>query len=105
MEKSELIPIGDVSKVEALANKPGCKVGCLSSTYLELPLGVPFRSVIVWDGMEERLGMRKQQHISKGGRATLVKSTFSSLPIYFMSLFQMPREVRSRLDFIQKNFL
>ena len=36
---------------------------------------------------------------------TLVKSTLSSLPIYFMSLFIIPRKVSLRLEKIQRNFL
>ena len=33
LEKSELIPIGDVEGVEALAAELGCKVGNLPATY------------------------------------------------------------------------
>ena len=36
---------------------------------------------------------------------TLVKSTLSSLPIYFMSLFIIPRKVSLRLEKIQRDFL
>ena len=64
MEKSELILVGNVSNVEILADELGCKVGCLPSTYLGLPLGARFRSAAVWDGVEERfrkrLGMWKR---------------------------------------------
>ena len=44
-------------------------------------------------------------YISKGGRLTLVKSMLASLPIYFMSLFQMSRSVCLRLEKIQRDFL
>ena len=40
-----------------------------------------------------------------GGRLTLIKSTLSSLSIYFMSLFIIPRKVSSRLEKIQRDFL
>ncbi|RVW36721.1 putative mitochondrial protein [Vitis vinifera] len=53
------------------------RVGSLPSTYLGLPLGAPFKSVSVWDGVEEqfrkRLAMWKRQYLSKGGRATLIR--------------------------------
>ncbi|KAL6326846.1 hypothetical protein AAG906_012121 [Vitis piasezkii] len=42
LEKSELIPV----------------VGSLSSLYLGLPLGALFKSVTVWDGVEERFRRR-----------------------------------------------
>ena len=41
----------------------------------------------------------------KGGRITLIRSTLSNLPIYFMSIFQLPRAARMRLEQIQKDFL
>ncbi|RVX18713.1 putative ribonuclease H protein [Vitis vinifera] len=109
LEKSELIPIGRVNDIEDLALKLGCKVGGLPSSYLGLPLGAPFKSEVVWDSVEERfrkrLAMWKRQYISKGGRLTLIRSTLSSLPVYFMSLFLLPRKVRLGLEKIQRDFL
>ena len=91
LEKSELILVGRVHDMEGLVLELGCKVGGLPSCYLGLPVGAPFNSLAVWDGVEERfrkrLAMWKSQYISKGGRLTLIRSTLSSMPIYFMSLF------------------
>ena len=98
LEKSELIPVGRVENIDDFALDFGCRVGSLPSTYLGLPLGALFKSVIVWDGVEERfcrrLAMWKRQYISKGGRTTLIRSTSSNLPIYFMSLLCLPSSVR-----------
>ncbi|KAJ9678729.1 hypothetical protein PVL29_020805 [Vitis rotundifolia] len=109
LEKSELIPVGRVENIDDLALDFGCRVGSLSSTYLGLPLGAPFKLVSVWDGVEERfckrLTMWKRQYLSKGGRATLIRSTLSNLPIYFMSLLRLPSLVRRRLEQIQRDFL
>ena len=109
LEKSELIPMERVHAIEGLALKLGCKVGGLPSCYLGLPFGAPFNSLAVWDGVEERFRKRpamwKRQYISKGGRLTLISSTLSNMPIYFMSLFYLPRKVRLRLEKIQKDFL
>ena len=72
-------------------------------------IGAAFNSLMVWDGVEEcfrrRLAMWKRQYISKGGRLTLIRSTMSSMPIYLMSLFYLPRKVRLRLEKIQRDFL
>ena len=113
LEKSELILIGRVENINDLALKLGCKVGGVPSHYLGLPLEAPFKYVIVWDGVEERfrkrLAMWETQYISKGGRLTLIHSTLSSMSIYSMSLFCMPRQVRLRLrlrlEKIQRDFL
>ena len=98
LEKSELIPVGREHDIEDLALELGCKVGGLPSCYLGLPLGAPFKSEVVWDGVEKRfrkrLAMWKRQCISKGGKLTLIRSTLSSMRIYFMSLFYLPRKVR-----------
>ena len=102
LQKSELIEVGRVHDIEDLALEFGCKVGGLPSYYLGLPLGGPFKSKVVWDGVEERfrkrLAMWKRPYISKGGRLTLIRSTLFSMSIYFMSLFYLPRKVRLRLE-------
>lgn len=52
-----------------------------ASIYLGLPLGAPFRLVVIWDRVEvrfhERFSMWKRQYICKGCRFTLIKSTIS----------------------------
>ncbi|KAL6321191.1 hypothetical protein AAG906_015535 [Vitis piasezkii] len=110
LNKSEIMPVGRVENAEVLASELGCKVGSLPSTYLGLPLGAPHKSVVVWDGVEERMKKRlalwKRQFISKGeGRITLIRSTLASMPIYLMSLMRIPRVVRLRLEKIQRDFL
>ena len=54
MEKSELILVGRVENVDELVDEFGYKVEKLPSTYLGMPLGVPFKCVAAWDGIEER---------------------------------------------------
>ncbi|RVW65556.1 Argininosuccinate lyase, chloroplastic [Vitis vinifera] len=70
LNKSEILPVGRVENAKLLAAELGCKVGSLPSTYLGLPLGASHKSVMVWDGVEERMWKRlalwKRQFISKG---------------------------------------
>lgn len=109
LEKSELIPVGEVPNLEEFAEVLGCKMGSLPSTYLGLPLGAPYKSSRVWEGVEERfkkwLALWKRHYLLKGGRQTLIKSTLSSLAIYFMSLFVIPKRVAAKLEKIQRDFL
>ena len=90
LNKSEIIPIELVANVEELASELGCKAGTLPTSYLGLPLGAKHKALGVWDSVEERFQKRlaswKIQYISKAGRVTLIRSTFSSLPIYYLSL-------------------
>ena len=109
LSKSEISPLNRVDDVELLASELGCGVGSLPTTYLGLPLGAPHRAMEVWDSIEERFRKRlsswKRQYISKGERLSLIRSTLSNLPIYFLSLFRMPKLVCSRLEKIQRDFL
>ena len=52
LEKNELIPMDSVENIDNLAMEFGYRVGNLPSTYLGMPLGAPFKSMIVWDGVE-----------------------------------------------------
>ena len=58
LDKSELYLVGEGEDTEDLAIEIGCKVGRLPSTYLGLPLGAPFKSVVAWDRVKERLKRR-----------------------------------------------
>ena len=109
LAKSEIIPVGSMDNVEALALELECKIGVFPSSYLGLPLGAQHNSMTIWDNIEEmfrkKLALWKRQHISKGRRLTLLRSTLSSLPIYYMSLFRLSSRVNLRLEHIQRDFL
>jgi hypothetical protein len=109
LSKSEMVPVGNVSDLDSLAAMLGCKTVQLPMTYLGLPLGAKFKSKSIWDPilekMERKLAGWQRMYLSKGGRVTLIKSTLSSLPTYFLSLFPMPNSVAMRIDKIQRDFL
>ena len=55
--------------------------------------------------MERRLADWKRLYLSKGGKVTLIKSTLSSLPTYFLSLLPLPGKVANRMEKLQRDFL
>ena len=109
MNKSEMVPVGDVLDFHRLAALLSCKVGATPMNYLGMPLGAPYKSLSMWDPILEKIERRlagwKKLYLSKGGRLTLLKSTLSSMPTYFMSLFPIPIKVAKRIELLQRNFL
>jgi hypothetical protein len=109
LNKSELVPVVNVSDLEGLAAIMGCKMNHLPMTYLSLPLGANFKSKAIWDPILEKIERKlfgwQQMYLSKGGCVTLIKSTLSSLPTYFLSLFPIPVSVALRIVKIQRDFL
>jgi len=107
--KSGIVPIGEVEDVEGLANLLGCRVASLPMTYLGLPLGASYKSTSLWNGVIEKLERRlagwKRMYLLKGARLTLINSTLSNIPTYYLSLFPIPLRVANRLDKIQKDFM
>jgi hypothetical protein len=107
--KSELVPIGEVDDVESLAHILGYRIGSLPMTYLGLPFGASFKSLPIWNGViekvERRLASWEKLYLSKGGRVTLIHSTLSSIPTYYLSLFPVPLSVAKKLERLQREFL
>ena len=97
VEKSEIIPIGEVSNIQSLANILQCRVGSLPMIYLGMPLGTLYKTASqILERMEKKLLDWKRLYLSNGGRLTLLKSTLSSLLTYYISLFTIPKVVVTR---------
>ena len=107
--KSELVPVGDVLNFPDLVEILGCRESALPLKHLGLPLGASFKDKSIWnpilEKMERRLAGWKKLYLSKGGKVTLIKSTLSSLPTYFLSLFPIPAKVAKRIEKLQRDFL
>ena len=93
-----------MNNLDALANILQYRVGSLSMKYLGMPLGTSFKTASIWnpilEKMERKLSGWKHIYLSKGGRLMLFKSTLSSLPTYYLSLFTIPKSVAARLESI-----
>jgi hypothetical protein len=98
-----------VDNVDGLSSILGCGVSSLPLKYLGLSLGASFKAKSIWDGVlgkiERRFASWKRMYLSKGGRVTLIKSTLSNLPTYFLSLFPIPAGAANRIEKLHRDFL
>ena len=97
-----MVPVGEVHNLDVLVGVLGCTHSSLPLKYLGLPLGAKFKKVSLWnpilEKMERRLADWKRLYLSKGGRATLIKSTLSSLSTYFLSILLIPGKVANCME-------
>ena len=54
VHKSEMVPLGEVDDVHALAEILGCRVGELPMSYLGMPLGASHNSPSIWNPILEK---------------------------------------------------
>ena len=109
MAKSKMVPIGEVSDLHALVDLLYCHIGSLPMQYLGMPLRASYKALAIWNPIVEKIERRlagwKKIYLSKGGCLILLKSTLSSLPTYYLSLFPILVSVAKRIECIQWNFL
>ena len=100
--KSEIVPVGEVGNIYALATILRCRAGSLPMKYLGMPLGTPYKTSSIWNPILERMEKKrsgwKRLYLSKGGRLTLLKSTLFGLLTYYLSLFVILVAVADRLE-------
>ena len=109
LNKSEMVPVSGVDNMSSLASLLCSHIGALPMLYLGMPLGAPYKALPVWNSIlekaERHLASWQTLYLSKGSRLTLLKSTLSSLPTYFLSLFTILVSVAHRIEKLQRNFL
>jgi hypothetical protein len=86
----------------------GCKERDLHFRYLGILLSYRKLSNKDWRLVEERfqkkLSCWKGKLLSSGGRLVLINSVLSSLPMFMMSFFRIPKGVREKLDYYRSRF-
>lgn len=107
--KSEIFCFGDAKEHEqAYSDLFGCKAGAYPFRYLGIPMhfrklrNAEWNSVI--ERIEKKLSSWKGKHLSVGGRLVLINSVLSSLPVYMLSFFEIPRKVLEKIDFLRSRF-
>src|SRR6266498_1668085 len=107
--KSELFCFGNAQESsKTYMELFGCKQGDLPLKYLGIPIHCRKLQNSDWKMIEERFEKRlsswKGKHLSIEGRLTLINSVLSSLPMYMMSFFAIPKGVLKKLDYFCSRF-
>ena len=107
--KSDVYVFGeDQERKEVLANMLNCRLGEWPMKYLGLPIAehrVGSRAFMgLVDKMRKRLDPWKGRNLSLGGRLVLTNSCLSSLPMYTMGFYLLPKSVQLEMDQIRSNF-
>jgi hypothetical protein len=86
----------------------GCEIGSLPFRYLGIPIHFPKPKNGEWkpieDRFEKKLGSWIGKLLSYGDRLILINSVLTSLPMFMLSFFEIPKGVHKRLDFVRSHF-
>ena len=107
--KSEVFCFGQAKDHEEFYSQLfGCASGKYPFRYLGLPMH--FRKLYNkdWKCIEERIEKRlsgwKGKVLTVGGRFILINSVLSSLPMFMMSFFELPKGVVEKIDCFRSRF-
>jgi len=107
--KSEIFCFGQAKEMEHHYSQLfGCQSGMYPFRYLGIPMH--FRKLrnadwrIVEEKFEKKLSSWKGKHMSVGGRLVLINSVLTSLAMFMLSFFEVPKQVLERLDYYRSRF-
>ena len=108
-KKSEVFTVGiEISDHQQIAEFFGCKMGKWPMTYLGMPVSVnkitKAQLNFVVDKDKRRLGTWKCDTLSSGGKALLLNSCLSSIPMYTMGVYLLYDGNHQALDSVRKKF-
>lgn len=92
-----------------IAKELNCSIGSWPMSYLGMPIGFSSRRRVFWmplvKKMRDKMAKWKAYSLNQAGRITLVKSVIDSVPVYWMSLHQMPKSVSNQIERIRRDFI
>ncbi|GJS10251.1 RNA-directed DNA polymerase, eukaryota [Tanacetum coccineum] len=109
IHKSKLMGIGIAQEeVSVAANLIGCTTFTTPFNYLGVKVGTAISRSCSWEDVLSKISARlskwKIKTLSIGGRLTLIKSVLTSLPLYHMSIYKVPKGVLNRMEAIRWRF-
>ncbi|GKV16979.1 hypothetical protein SLEP1_g27539 [Rubroshorea leprosula] len=108
--KSQLVELGvEDDWLNKMSWVMCCKKGALPIKYLGITVGGSCKRIAFWKPLveifERKLASWKGRYLSLGGRITLINSVLSSLPVFWMSMYVIPKGTIFLLDKIRRKFL
>ncbi|GKV33771.1 hypothetical protein SLEP1_g42231 [Rubroshorea leprosula] len=101
--------INSILAINMAASALNCKAGKTPFIYLGLPVGGNPHRHSFWkltiEKFRSKLASWKGKLLSIGGRITLLMLVLSALPLFYFSIFKVPKGILKELIRIQKNFL
>ncbi|GKE60421.1 hypothetical protein Tco_1510788, partial [Tanacetum coccineum] len=96
------------SKVDLTAADIGCMTLKSPFSYLCVKVGGRMMCTNSWEEINNKLLSRlskwKMKTLLIGGRLTLLKSVLGSMSIYYMSMFEVPKQVLKKMESIRSHF-
>lgn len=107
--KSEVILFGySEEEKEKKANMLNYRLGDLPIKYLGIPISDRVSGIGAFQGilnkMIKRLDPWKGKHMTSGGKLILTNTCLSSLPMYVMGFYFLPKGLHSKMDTVRSRF-
>jgi hypothetical protein len=107
--KSEIFCFGKAKEQEMFYSQLfGCEIGKFPFHYLGLPMNTRKLSNKDWQMIENRIEKKlsgwKGKMLSVRGRLVLINSVLSSLPMFMMSFYELPKGVLQKIDCFRSRF-
>jgi hypothetical protein len=107
--KSEVFYFGEAKDYESQYEQLfGCKKGLFPFKYFGIPMHYRKLNNKDWEMIEERIEKKlsswKGKYLSVGGHLLLINLMLSSLPMFMLSFFEIPKGVLEKINYFRSRF-